>query len=171
MRRALLTARLPVFITLVLAIVLFVDPGRAELAVHVYVLVLAAIGIGHLLAALRRSLPRRGPSPFDNALRTRARPTHRLPELERLEREVALGLATAFDLHYRLRPRLRRIATELLAARRGIDLDGNPDAARRALGEDAWQIVRGDLEPPPERFAPGLDIASLRLAVASLEGL
>jgi hypothetical protein len=158
MRRALLTARLPVFITLVLA-------------VHVFVLVLAAIGLGHLLAALRNALPPRGPSPFDNALRTRARPTQRLPELERMEREVALGLATAFDLHYRLRPRLRRIATELLAARRGIDLDGNPDAARRALGEDAWQIVRGDLEPPPERFAPGVDIASLRLAVASLEGL
>ena len=88
-----------------------------------------------------------------------------------MEREVALGLATAFDLHYRLRPRLRRIATELLAARRGIDLDANPDAARRVLGEDAWQIVRGDLEPPRERFAPGLDIGSLRLAVASLEGL
>ena len=35
MRRALLLARLPLFVTLVLAIVLLVDPGRAELAVHV----------------------------------------------------------------------------------------------------------------------------------------
>ena len=69
-----------------------------------------------------------------------------------MEREVALGLATAFDLHYRLRPRLRRIATELLAARRGIDLDGSPEAARRVLGDDAWEIVRGDREPPHERF-------------------
>ena len=84
---------------------------------------------------------------------------------------MTLGLATAFDLHYRLRPRLRRIATELLAARRGIDLDASPEAARRALGDDAWEIVRGDLEPPRERFAAGLDIASLRLAVSALEAL
>ena len=171
MRQALLIARFPLFVTLVLAIVLLVDPGRAELAVHVYVLVLAAFGLGRLLGALRSALPPRRPSPFDNALRTRVRPAQRIPELERMEREVTLGLATAFDLHYRLRPRLRRIATELLAARRGIDLDGSPDAARRALGDDAWEIVRGDLEPPRERFAPGLDIASLRLAVAALEGL
>ena len=88
-----------------------------------------------------------------------------------MEREVSLGLATAFDLHYRLRPRLRRVAAELLAARRGIELDASPDAARRALGDDAWEIVRGDREPPRERFGPGLDIASLRLAVDALEAL
>jgi hypothetical protein len=88
-----------------------------------------------------------------------------------MEREVSLGLATAFDLHYRLRPRLRRIAAELLAARRGIELDASPEAARRALGEDAWEIVRDDREPPHERFAPGLDIGSLRLAVIALENL
>ena len=171
MRRALAIARFPLFVTFVLAIVLLADPGRAELAVHVYVLVLAAIGLGHLLAALRNALPPRRPSPFDAALRTRPRSAQRIPELERMEREVALGLATAFDLHYRLRPRLRRIATELLAARRGIDLDANPEAARRALGDDAWEIVRGDREPPRERFAAGLDIASLRLAVSALEAL
>ena len=171
MRRGLLIARLPLFLTLVLAMALLVDPGRAELAVHVYVLALAAIGLGHLLASLRDALPPRGPSAFDAALRTRARPAKRIPELERMEREVALGLSTDFDLHYRLRPTLRRIATELLAARRGIDLDANPDAAHRALGDDAWEIVRGDRELSREHFAAGVDIASLRLAVSALEGL
>jgi hypothetical protein len=171
MRRALLIARFPLFLTLVLAIVLLIKPGRADLAVHVYLLGLAAIGLGLLLTALRDALPPQRPSPFDAALRTRARPTQRIPELERMEREVALGLATAIDLHHSLRPRLRRIAAELLAARRGIELDVNPDAARRALGDDAWEIVRGDLEPPRERFAAGLDIASLRLAISALENL
>lgn len=171
MRRALLIARLPLFLTLVLATVLLAAPGRAGLAVHVYVLALAAIGLSHLLAAARGALPQHRPSPFDAALRRRARPAQRIPELERMEREVALGLATAFDLHYRLRPRLRRIAAELLAARRGIELDARPDAARRALGDDAWEIVRGDREPPRARFAPGLDIASLRRAVDALEAL
>ena len=171
MRWALQIARFPLFLTLVLAIVLLAAPGRAELAVHVYVLVLAAVGLGHLLAALRAALPPRRPSAFDAALNRRGRSEQRIPELERMEREVSLGLATAFDLHYRLRPRLRRIAAELLAARRGIELDASPDAARRALGDDAWEIVRGDREPPRERFAAGLDIASLRTAVSALEAL
>jgi hypothetical protein len=170
-RRALLIARLPLFLTLVLAIVLLAAPGRAGLVVHVYLLALAAIGLGHLLVALRNALPPRRPSPFEAALRPRPRPVQRIPELERMEREVSLGLATAFDLHYRLRPRLRRVAAELLFARRGIDLDASPDAARRALGDDAWEIVRGDREPPRDRFAAGLDIGSLRLAVTALENL
>ena len=171
MRRALAIARLPLFLTVVLAIALFAAPGRSGLFVHAYVLLVAAIGLGHLLAALRNALPPRRPSAFEAALRPRSRPASRIPELERMEREVSLGLATAFDLHYRLRPRLRRIAAELLTARRGIDLDASPDAARHALGDDAWEIVRGDREPPRERFAAGLDIGSLRLAVTALEEL
>jgi hypothetical protein len=138
---------------------------------HVYVLVLAAIGLGRLLTAIRSALPPHRPSPFEAAMRTHARLPQRIPELERMEREVALGVSTAFDLHYRLRPRLRRIAIELLAARRGIELDASPELARRVLGEDAWEIVRGDREPPQERFAAGVDIASLRLAVSALEAL
>jgi hypothetical protein len=170
-KRALQIARFPLFLTVVLAIVLLALPGRAELAVRIYVLVLAAVGLGHLLAGLRAALPPHRPSAFDAAFAKRPRRAQRIPELERMEREVSLGLATAFDLHYRLRPRLRGVAAELLAARRGIELDSNPDAARRALGDDTWEIVRGDREPPRERFAPGLDIASLRVAVERLEAL
>jgi hypothetical protein len=170
-RRVLGIARFPLFLTLALAIALLAAPGRSELAVHIYVLLIAAFGLGQLLAALRAALPPRRPSSFDAALRRRARPVTRIPELERMEREVSLGLATAFDFHYRLRPRLRRVATELLAARRGIELDASPEAARRALGDEAWDIVRGDREPPRERFDSGLDIGSLRLAVTALEKL
>ena len=171
MRQTLMLARLPLVVTLALAIVLVAAPGHAGLAAHVYALVLAALGLGYLLTAMRDALPPRRPSPFDAALRTRPGPVQRIPELERMEREVALGLATAFDLHYRLRPRLRRIAAALLTSRRGIELDASPEAARRALGDDAWEIVRGDREPPHERFADGLDIASLRRAVSALEAL
>ena len=171
MRRALQLSRFPLFLTVVLAVVLLAAPGRARLVLHVYELVLVAFVLAHLLAALRRSLPPRTASAFDAALSRRGQRVQRIPELERMEREVSLGLATAFDLHYRLRPRLRRIASELLAARRGIELDANPGAARRALGEEAWEIVRGDREPPRERYAEGLDIATLRRAVTALEAL
>lgn len=170
-RSALRLARLPVFLTLALAGTLVVLPGRAEVVLRLYLLALAAFALGTLLLRLRAALPERGVSPVDAALRRRPPARQRIPELERLEREVTLGMATAFDLHFRLRPTLRRIASELLRARRGIDLDGNPDAARRALGDETWELVREDREPPVDRFARGLDLASLRNVVASLEAL
>jgi hypothetical protein len=171
MSRALRLARLPAFLTFALVVLLVVFPGRRELIVHVYVLAVALFVLFHLVRVVRATLPPAGPSRFDAALRRRARRQERLPELARVEREVALGMATAFDLHYRLRPALRRTASELLAARRGIDIDGDPEAARRALGEEAWEIVRGDREPPHDRFAPGVQLGSLRSVVASLEAL
>jgi hypothetical protein len=163
--------RFPVFLTLVLLAVLAVLPGRAEVVVRVYVLLLAAFALAQLLVRLQGSLPERKPSPVDAALRPRQQRPQRVPELEKLEREVTLGLSTSFDLHFRLRPTLRRIASELLRARRGIDLDTQPQAARRALGDETWELVRPDREPPADRFASGIELATLRTVVVSLEAL
>jgi hypothetical protein len=171
MTRALRLGRFPVFLTVFLIAALAVVPGRAEVVLRVYVLLLAAFLLARLLTRLRNSLPERGTSPVDAALNRRPRRVERVPELEKIEREVTLGLTTAFDLHFRLRPTLRRIASELLRARRGIDLDANPGAARRALGEATWELVRADREPPLDRFGRGLDLDSLRNVVVSLEAL
>jgi hypothetical protein len=172
MRTAFRHAPLPVTLTVIAATLLLVLSGRTELILHVYVLALATIALAHLIRAVRGSVPAAaGGSPFDAALRRRPRRPERLPELERIEREVALGLATAFDLHFRLRPSLRRTASELLAAKRGIELDGDPDAARRALGNETWDLLRSDREPPTDRFGPGLDIAALRRVVSTLEAI
>ncbi len=171
MTRALRLGRFPVFLTVFLIAALAVLPGRAEVVLRVYVLLLAAFLLARLLTRLRNSLPERGASPVDAALSRRPRRVERVPELEKIEREVTLGLTTAFDLHFRLRPTLRRIASELLRARRGIDLDANPGAARRALGEATWELVRADREPPLDRFGRGLDLDSLRNVVVSLEAL
>ena len=170
-RRALRLGRVPALLTLVLLLLLAAFPGRAEIELRVYVLLLAAFVLGRLLARLRRSLPEQGVSPVDAALNRRPRKPERIPELEKIEREVTLGQATAFDLHFRLRPTVRRIASELLRARRGIDLDTSPEAARRALGDETWELVRPDREQPLERFGRGIELASLRNVVASLEAL
>lgn len=172
MRPVLRLASTPALLTLGLLAALVTLPGRTEIALNVYLLLLAAVALVQLLRRLRAALPVRGTSPVDEALRRPRAPAQaRVPELERIERDVALGLTTAFDLHFRLRPTVRRIAAELLRARRGVDLDASPAAARRALGEETWQLVRDDREPPPERFAPGLELASLRRVVDSLEAL
>ena len=110
-------------------------------------------------------------SPFDLGLRVRERDDVALPELARLEREVTLSTTTAFDLHFRLRPVLRRISARMLLSRRGIELERQPDAARTLLGEELWELVRPDREPPRDRAAPGLELSSLRTMVDALEAL
>jgi len=171
MRHAFRLGRFPVFLTVVLIVTLVSLPGRSEVVVRIYVLLLAAFVLANLLARLRTSLPQRTTSPVDAALTRRPRPALRVPELERIEREVTLGQTTSFDLHFRLRPTLRRIAYELLRARRGIDLDAETESARRALGDETWDLVRVDREPPHDRFAKGIDLESLRHVVVSLEAL
>jgi hypothetical protein len=171
MRSALRMAELPALLTIALVVLLIVLPGRTELILHVFALAIAAIALLHLVRAVRAAYPVAAASPFDAALRRRTRRDERLPELVRVERQVSLGMATAFDLHYRLRPPLRRIAGELLAARRGIDLDGNPEAARKALGDETWEVLRADREQPRDRYGAGLAPATLETIVTSLEAL
>ncbi len=154
--------------TVALGAVVAFTPGRVELAVRIYALLLAAVVLVLALAMLRRAYPpRRLP---------RRRPTspslQEDPEtLARIEQEVALGVDAAFDLHHRLRPRLRTIAGELLATRRRISLDDEPERARRALGEPAWELVRPERAPPGDRQARGIPISELGSVVESLERL
>jgi hypothetical protein len=153
--------------SLALALTLVLLPGLAGLALRVYLLVVLALASARFV----RALPGRGHriSPFEEGSPGAARRPQRLPELERLEREVELGGASAYDLHYRLRPTLRELAGGLLAARRGIDLDREPDRARAVLGEEVWELVRAGREPPDDRRAPGLPPEGLARVVSTLE--
>jgi hypothetical protein len=164
-------ARLPLLLTAALVVALALLPGRRELAVHLYGLALAGLALLWLVAVVRRAHPVAAVSPFDLGLRTPRHTREPVAELERLEREVSMATSTAFDLHFRLRPRVQRIARQLLGSRRGVDLATQPEAARRILGEETWALVRPDADPPANRSGPGLETASLRAVVASLEAL
>lgn len=162
-------ARLLTLPTIALGFVIAFAPGRVELAIRVYALVLCGAALLLALAALRRAYPR------ETALRPSAPSEQRsraLPgRLARLEQETALGVAGSFDLHYRLRPRVRGLASDLLLARRGLSLDGTPDRAHALVGEEAWALVRADRPPPEDRLARGMPINDLRRVVESLERL
>jgi hypothetical protein len=170
-RRALRLARLPLLATIAFVLAAAFLPGRRDLVLHVYALVLAALALGWLVGVVRRAHPIADVSPFDLGLRERHDLRDPVVELEKLEREVSMASSTAFDLHFRLRPRVQLIARQLLASRRGVDLAAQPDAARRLLGEETWSLVRPDREPPAHRTGPGLEPARLDTVVTALERL
>lgn len=168
MRRSLLrAARFLVVPTVLLAAVVLWAPGRVELAIRVYGLLVAAAVLVLALAVLRRAYPRT--RPLRRPAARRGEPRARPETLARLEQEVVLGVAGSFDLHHRLRPRLRRIATELLTTRRGVSPDRDPERAHALLGDTAWELVQPDRPAPEDRQARGIPISELRAVVEALE--
>ena len=168
MRRDLARAlRLLLPPTLALGVVVAFVPGRAGLAVRVYALFVCAVVLGYSVDALRAAYPRARPLRPRGAPagRTRRRP----PSLAQLENQTALAVAGAFDLHHRLRPRLRALAEGLLLSRRRLSLDDDAPAARDALGDTTWELVRRDRPPPEDRLGRGLPLSELRSVVESLE--
>jgi hypothetical protein len=73
----------------------------------------------------------------------------------------------AFDVHVRLRPRLRGIAEHRLASRRGLRLE-SPEA-RELLGEELADLLRSDRRRPEDPFAPGIPLERQRDALERLE--
>ena len=124
-----------------------------------------------VLVGRARALDRpRGPSAYEEALRRRPRAPVRFGELAAVERAVALGSSNVFDLHFRLRPLLRDVATHRLA-RHGLELDGGSPAVPAALGEELWELVRPDRPAPRDRSAPGIGLPRLEAALHALEAV
>jgi hypothetical protein len=151
--------------TILLATIAAFVPGRFDLAIRFYALILCAVILGYAVKALRTAYP---PAKPLYPPRKTAAAARRPSSLARIEDEAALGVAGAFELHHRLRPRLRSIASGLLAVRRRIALDDDPEA-RGVLGEPTWELVRPQRPPPEDRLARGLPISDLRSVVESLE--
>jgi hypothetical protein len=148
----------------------FAQPGRIAVELDVYILVVGGLALFQVVTATREAYPRAARSALAEALDREPEAPLRPPELERLERELTLGASTAFDLHYRLRPTLREIAGERLASQ-GLRLDGGGAAVEQALGEELWELVRPDREPPVRRFASGISPDAVNRVVQRLEAL
>ena len=158
-----------VFPTLVLLFTAAIVPGRLSLVIRIYTLVVCAVAIVLALLALRRAYP--PAPPLRRSHRSSSGRSTPPPTLARMEDELALGATSAFDLHYRLRPRLEFIAAGLLATRRRLTLDADPDGARQVLGDETWELVRPDRPPPSDRQARGIPPEALERVVSSLEAI
>jgi hypothetical protein len=156
--------------TIGLGVARVIAPGRRELELDIYVLALGGLGLFVMSSALGRIAPRDDESLLEEALEPEPPGTARIAALERLEREVTLAASREFDLHYRLRPVLREIATARLE-RRGATLDSESTRARELLGDELWSLTEPDREPPSNRQAPGIGFEELERTVERLERL
>ena len=147
-----------------------ISPGRQELELDVFVLALGTLGVIVLASEVRRIAPSADESLLEEALDPEPPEVHPIAELHRLDRELTMGSTRAFDLHYRLRPVLREIASARLE-RRGMALDSGSQSVQAALGEDLWELVEPDREPPHDRLAPGPGFEELDRTIARLERL
>jgi hypothetical protein len=147
-------------------------PGRGALELQVCALVAGATVVLAAVLAVRDAFPTAGTSALAAALKRRREPDpQRPPDLVAIERLVILAVATAFDLHYRLRPILREIAAQRLADNRGLRLDRGGPRIERSLGEGLWELVRHDRAGPESRFGPGVRPQDLRRAIERLESI
>lgn len=158
-----------VLATIALFVARTLAPGRRELELDVYVIVLGALALLGLVSWLRRSAPRAGESLLERALRPPAEEPETLPELAHLERVLMMSAAQEFDLHYRLRPTLREIAAARLAER-GLQLDTGGPLVREALGAELWAVVRPDRVAPENRHVKGIGLDGIGRLVERLEG-
>ena len=153
--------------TLALIVVLGIRPVSADRIFAGYVLALAAIGLATLTRRLSDASEYQPSSRFERLLAREPEQPTRPPELVRIEREITLGASSAGHLHMRLLPLLREVA----AAKLGVDLERRPHAARKSLGDDAWEQLRPDRPAPQDRTAPGLPLRRIRSLVDALERL
>jgi hypothetical protein len=168
MRRAWAVTRLLLLPTIALVVALILAPQRATVEIHVWLLVVLGLGLIAFLVIVQAAYPPT-PSPFDGSLRRNEPPAERPGSLRRLEREVSMAGSAAFDVHFRLRPVIIELATELLSSRRGIDLERDPERARAALGDDVGEIVRPDRPQSSERYGSGIGEPELGRVVTALE--
>jgi uncharacterized membrane protein len=161
MRRHLLDlVILFVFVSLVTGYVALAQPSARDVTLHVYVFLVGGLLMLGLVAAAGDAVPRRRRSELDRVLAESRRRERKLPELDRLQREVTLATASQYDLHFRLLPHLREIAQARLER---AGREPSPETLGRW-----WELLRPDRPPPEDRFGKGITQAELRALVEDL---
>ncbi len=168
MRTALRLGLSLVGATAVLIFLLALRPVPATRSLAIWAVLLTAIALRELV----RSFPRDTRRPvFEAALRQRRAVTPPPSVSAGMERELELATGFADHAHRRLYPLLRASAAARLSMRHGIELERQPDAARRLLGDEAWDLLRPDRPQPTDSLARGPRREEIAAIAARLEAL
>ncbi len=154
-----------------LVVVPFSLAGVADgIALLYYLLAVAGIVLGLLIATLGRLLPRAQPIAIGVA--EKGKPDSPVDQLERISRAIDASVWSAAQLHESLRPVVREIVAERLARNHGIDLYRSPERARSLIGGGkAWELARPDRSPPSDPAARGWPLEEIDELLDELEAL
>jgi len=161
-------------VTLALLVALAQGVPERGLALRIWLVAVGVIAARVAVAAAAGLplTPRR--TRFDAVARPDPPPAPRPPAgLRDAEWLLTLAAGTAADVHFRVRPALREVAAQRLAANHGLQLD---DPLHRVqvsalCGPVLWEVVRPERPSPVDRTAPGLGAAAGPVLVESLERL
>lgn len=150
-----------------LFVVAVAPPDMQGFAARVSIVV---VGVVAASIAIARSTPALAASPerFEAELRQAPPDPPEIAGLRAVENDLRMSAASAFGVEFRLKPVLRDLARWRLARDHATDMDADPEAARRILGEHLWQLVR-PTEAFPEMRAPGVPLADLQAPITWLE--
>lgn len=155
--------------SLILVVLLPIRVLPTTRVLAIWVVLLTAIALRELVRSFPE--PGAGTPRFEAALRSEAATAPDRSGPLRMEREFELSVAFADHAHRSLLPLLRTAAAARLAMRHGIELERRPDAARRLLGEQTWDLVRPDRPRPADGLGPGPSEEEIAAAVTRLESL
>ena len=156
----LVLAAVPALFGVAIAVALRGDPAACRTAV----LVTGGYAAAILLVWIRHATA----TPIAPVAPYRGEVVEPLAQLANIERSVALSRSSAVEFQLRVQPHLRRSASERLRIRHRIDLDDDPDAARRLLGDATWRVLT-TRHPPDDRTARAPDIDPIIAAIERLE--
>ena len=137
--------------------VLLLAPGRAELAVHVYVLVLLAARPRRRRGRDRRIAGRGGAVGVRRCAGAHgATPPERLRRARQARARGGAGASRAPSTSITgCGPSCARSRRGLLAVRRGVDLERQPERASALLGAETWELVRARPRAAARPLRPG----------------
>jgi hypothetical protein len=154
------------------AVALGVRAPRSDLAVRCYAAALMGCAFAVVVRALAVAARGRTAPTFEDLTGAAGIEEGRPGGLASLELGVRFGTTTSGDFHVRLRPVLTDLARQRLATKGlRLDLPRHRERAEALLGADVYALVRPDVPPPEDRFAPGPGARAVERAVAKLERL
>lgn len=168
MRTALRLAPPVAVACLVLVVLLPIRVIPTGRAFAIWVVLLTAIALRELIQSFP---PDNRKSRFEAALRDQAATARESSAYAEVERQLELSLAFADHARRTLLPLLRSAAAARLSMRHGIELERQPAAAQRLLGEPTWDLVRPDRPPPANSLGRGPREEEIVAAVTRLESL
>jgi hypothetical protein len=156
----------------VIALVLFADHTSTVLRIY-----FATLGLFIGLQAVRNFAAYAFGGEGPNAARAARTPRSRAPnwptELFDLEARVSLAKVSAFDYESRLRPLLRELAAQRLAAHWNVDLATQRPAAHAHVHDALWAELVEDVpaDARDRRFVPGPSVARINDLIQDLEAI